>query len=68
MRHAGVGLQEALCSASSIINKTVSSAPAAKSLLLVTMQKTETTEFDFPRSEAELAVAAVERKIILTFH
>lgn len=60
--------QAAVCFASSIINKTVSSAPTAKSLLLVMMQKAETTRSDFPRSEAEFAVAVVGGEIILTFH
>lgn len=67
-RRTGAGLQETVCSASSIISKTVSSVPTAKPLLLVMMRKAETTQYDFPRSEAEFAVAAVGGEIILTFH
>lgn len=68
MRRTGARLREAACSASSIISKTVSSAPTAKPLLLVMMRKAETTQYDFPRSEAEFAVAAVGGEIVLTFH
>lgn len=59
--------QGAACLAPSIISKTVSSAPPAKSLLLVMMQKAGTTRSDFLRSEAEFAEAAVGGEIILTF-